>query len=72
MPHFMEKGGQQIVASDGGGAGGAVGGVGEGLVEFAVFPRGRVNEPAEAVEVEQEGIGVEGAGGGEASELGYG
>ncbi len=67
---FVEEGGEEVVVAGGEAiGGGAVGGVGEGLAEFAFVPRGGVDEPAEAVGV---GVEVEGAtcGGAVVAELG--
>jgi hypothetical protein len=79
VPQLVENRRQQVVVAAGGGVGSAECGwfcplreVEGG--EFAVFPGGGVNEPAEvvAVVVEQEGAGVGGAVGGKAGELGFG
>jgi hypothetical protein len=49
---FVQEGGEEVVVAGCNTiGGGAVGGVGEGLGEFAVFPGGGVDEPAETVGV---------------------
>ena len=72
---FVEEGGEEVVVAVGGTiGGGAVGGVGEGCAEFAIFPGGGVDKPAEAVgvDVEVEGAGVGAACGVVACDVGFG
>jgi hypothetical protein len=47
----VEDGGEEVVFAECFACGGAVGGVGEGLREFAVIEGGGVDEPAYAVSV---------------------
>ncbi len=58
VSEFVEDGGEEVVFACGCACGGAVGGGGDGLVEFGVVVGGGVDEPAESVTVGVEGKGA--------------